>query len=488
MTSVGSLGVGSGLDLNGLLDKIGAAERAPLSAIRSRQSSYNARISSYGAVRSMLDALKTAAGKLADPVFMNGMKSSSSAQDVLTVSSDATAVAGSHAVSVSQLARSQTLASTGVASASSDLGAGAAANITIEFGSIAGTLDAASGKYDPGATFTPDAGKTAVTLSLASGQTSLEEVRDAINKAAAGALSASIVNDGSANRLVLTSTATGAASSMKVSVSGNAELATLLATDPAATQAMQQTVQAQDAALKVDGIAVTSHSNTVTGAIQGVTLTLAATGGSTVEVERDTASVQAAVNGLVSAYNNLHGKIAQLTAYDAGKKTGGGLVGDNTLRAIESRLRETLFQPIAGAAAGAPTLLSDVGMAVTKDGSLQVDAAKLGAALAGAPDTVARLFAGDAAADGAGDLFSALADAVTRDKSGESEDGILTIAMSAASKRVDQLDEQYDRMDDHIQATLDIYRKQFQQLDAVMSSMTSTSNYLTQVFARTPTK
>ncbi len=488
MTSVGSLGVGSGLDLNGLLDKIGAAERAPLSAIRSRQSSYNARISSYGAVRSMLDALKTAAGKLADPVFMNGMKSSSSAQDVLTVSSDATAVAGSHAVSVSQLARSQTLASTGVASASSDLGAGAAANITIEFGSIAGTLDAASGKYDPGATFTPDAGKTAVTLSLASGQTSLEEVRDAINKAAAGALSASIVNDGSANRLVLTSTATGAASSMKVSVSGNAELATLLATDPAATQAMQQTVQAQDAALKVDGIAVTSHSNTVTGAIQGVTLTLAATGGSTVEVERDTASVQAAVNGLVSAYNNLHGKIAQLTAYDAGKKTGGGWWATTPCAPSSRACARRCSSRFAGAAAGAPTRLSDVGMAVTKDGSLQEDAAKLGAALAGAPDTVARLFAGDAAADGAGDLFSALADAVTRDKSGESEDGFLSIALSAASKRVDQLDEQYDRMDDHIQATLDIYRKQFQQLDAVMSSMTSTSNYLTQVFARTPTK
>lgn len=488
MASIGSLGVGSGLDLNGLLDKISAAERVPLSALRTRQSAYNAKISAYGTVKGLLESFKTAAGKLADPAFMTGMKSSSSATDVLTVASDSTAVAGSYSVNVTQLAQSQSLVSTGVASTSTDLGSGSAATITIDFGTIAGTLNSTTGTYDAGATFTQDASKTSVTVSLASGATSLAEVRDAINKAAAGAVSASIINDGTSNRLVLTSTATGANASMKIGVTGNTELAALLGNDPAGTQAMRQTMTAQDAAATVNGIAVSSRTNLVEGAMQGVKMTLASTGTSTVKVEQDTASVQSAINDFVAAYNKLDAKIKDLTAYDGEKKAGGMLVGDATLRIVQSRLRSTLFEVVPGAAAGDPSVLSDLGIAVTKEGALEVKSDKLAAALKDRPDGVAYLFAGDAGQAGVADRFSSVIDAITQDKSGDADDGVLVTSVNGAKKAVEQLDEDYDTMDEHIQSKLDIYRAQFQRLDSIMSSMNATSSYLAQMFSKPTTK
>lgn len=488
MASIGSLGVGSGLDLNGLLDKMAAAERVPLSALRTRQSAYNAKISAYGAVKGLLESFKTAAGKLADPSFMTGMKSSSSAADVLTVSSDSTAVAGTYSVNVTQLAQSQSLVSSGVASASSDIGAGSAATITIDFGAIAGTLNTTTGTYDPGATFTQDAARTSISVPLASGATSLEEVRDAINKAAADAVSASIINDGTSNRLVLASTATGANASMRIGVAGNSELAALLGNDPAGTQALRQTMQARDAALTVNGIAVSSRTNTVDGAMQGVKMTLVATGSSSVKVERDSGAVQAAINDFVAAYNKLDAKVKDLTGYDADKKAGGSLVGDSTLRIIQSRLRSTLFEVIPGAATGNPSVLSDLGISVTKEGSLEVKSDKLAAAMKDKAEGVAYLFAGAADTPGLADRFSSIVEAVTQDKSGETDDGILTTSVNGAKKAIEQLDEDYDTMDEHIQAKLDIYRAQFRQLDSIMSSMNATSSYLTQMFAKQTTK
>src|SRR5262249_8212953 len=158
----------------------------------------------------------------------NGCKSTSSDSSVLTTTSSSSAVAGSYKIDVSKLAQSQTLVSNGVASTSTDIGS-EAATITIDFGSITGTLDPSTGQYAAGATFPADPSKTSIAVSLAAGATSLEDIRAAINKASGGAVTASIVNDGSANRLVLSSTATGQTASMKISVGGdNAALQALL--------------------------------------------------------------------------------------------------------------------------------------------------------------------------------------------------------------------------------------------------------------------
>lgn len=482
MASIGSLGVGSGLDLNGLLDKIAAAERAPLNAIKSRQGAYNAKISAYGTLRSMLGTLQTAADKLARPDFLNSYKATSASTDVLTVASASTAVAGSYTVNVARLAQSQSLVTEGiVADAAADIGS-TSATITIDFGTVTGALDAATGKY-AGAAFAADAGQDPITVTLAAGATSLADVRDAINGAADGAVTASIINDGSSHRLVLTSTATGASSSMEVNVAGNADLQSLLGHDMEGTQGLRQTVAAQNAALKVNGIDVTSPSNTVEEAMQGVTLTLVDAGTTTVKVERDQSAVETAINDFVNAYNKLNTKMREMTAYNSDKEQGSVLTGDNTARLIQSRLRDALFDAVGGAAAGDPSLLSDLGISAEKDGSLKVDSAALSQALAGNPDGVTYLFAGDGDTEGLAASFSAAIDALTQDETGDDDDGLLTISTTYAKKAIERLDGDYDRAADRIDAKVEIYRAQFRQLDALMSNMNATSSYLSSQFA-----
>ena len=483
MATIGSLGVGSGLDLNGLLDKIAAAERAPLSAIKNRQSAYNAKISAYGTVKGMLGTLQSAADKLARPDFMNSYKATSGSTDVLTVSSGSAAVAGSYAVSVSKLAQAQSLVTEGlVADAGADIGA-TAATITIEFGTISGSLNTTSGKYADGATFVPDVGQDAITVSLAAGATSLEDVRDAINDAAAGAVTASIINDGSSHRLVLTSTATGAASSMEVSGAGNSDLQSLLGHDIETAQGLRQTVEAQNAALKVNGIDVTSPTNTVEEAMQGVTMTLLDAGTSTVKVERDKSAIETAINDFVNAYNKLNTKIREMTAYNSDKEQGSVLTGDNTTRVIQARLRDALFEAVGGVAAGDPSLLSDLGISAEKDGSLKVDSAALSEVLIANPDGVSYLLAGDDDTDGLADTFSAVIEALVVDDDGEDQDGLLTISTTYAKKAMDRLGEDSVRMQDRIDAKIEIYRAQFSQLDSLMSNMNATSSYLSTQFA-----
>lgn len=493
MASIGSLGVGSGMDLNGLLDKIAASERLPLNAIKVRQASYQAKVSAYGILAGMLTGLKSAADKLADPKFATAFKSSSSATTVMTASSDSTAVAGSYAVTVDRLGQSQTLVARGVATTTDDIGS-AAATITISFGATTGTFDATRQTYetfDPATStwsssgaFAADGARTPITVSLEAGKTSLADVRDAINAAADGALTASIVNDGTSHRLVLSGAATGQKSSMLVAVDNtNADLQALLANDPAGTQNLRQTGAAQDAALTVNGIAVTSPTNTVAGALQGVSLTLVDKGTSSVKVERDTAGAQAAINEFVSAYNKLDAKLKELTAFNAGSKAGGVLLGDGTARAIHSRLRSALFDVVPGLAAGDPTTMSDLGIAFQKDGSLAVNSTRISDALASRPEAVGRLFGGDGTAQGVADKLSSLIGTFTDDETGESEDGLLTLAVSGARKAVTSLDQDYERVEERIDAKLEIYRAQFRQLDSIMSGMTATSSYLTNQFA-----
>jgi flagellar hook-associated protein 2 len=478
MATIGSLGIGSGLDLNGLMDKLEASERAPLAAIKARQSGYNARLSAYGTLKSLLGTLQAAADKLADASFMTGFKTTSSAATVLTTSGDSTAVAGSYSVNVARLAQSQSLVSGGVATSTADVGS-AAATLTIDFGAISGTLNETSGAYDAGASFDADGTRTAVSVALEAGKTSLADVRDAINKAAGGTVTATIVHDGSNNRLVLASSATGLKSSMRVAVGGtNAELNALLGNDPAGVQALRQTVAAQDAALTVNGIAVTSATNTVAASIQGVTLTLAAAGSSVVKVERDTASVEGAINDLVGAYNKLNTKLKDLSAYNAEKRIGGTLLGDSAVRLIQSRLRAALTEPRAGEA-GDPKLLSDIGVAFQKDGSLEVKAGKLAAVLAGNPAGVATLFAGAAGGSGLGKGVSSLVDTLNHE-----DNGLLAVATDGARKAISRLDREYESGEERLEAKLTIYRAQFRQLDSVMSGMTATSNYLSTQFAQ----
>ncbi len=471
MASVSSLGIGSNLDLNGLLDKLTTSESAPLVALQSRKDSYTAKLSAYGTMQNALSNFQTAAAKLAVSNLFKGTAVTSSATDVLSATVSAAGQPGVYTVNVAQLATSQSLASAGVVDSKATVGKG---TVTISFGKISGgTLDPDTGKYTS-ASFSPDATVAGGSFVIDDSNNSLEGLRDSINASPALGVTASIVKDGSAAsyHLLLSSRATGEASSMRIGVSGDASLQNLVAQDSSAAQAMRQTAIAGNAALNVNGLSIVSSGNTVTDAVQGVTMMLAKTGATTLKVSTDSSAVQSAVGGFVAAYNALQGTISQLSKYDVAKKSGAALVGDSTLLSIQTRVRSALNTPQAGAL----QVLSKVGVSFQRDGTLTLDSTKFDAAFSASQSAVSELFAGKGSNTGFGTQIAALVGGFT------DANGILGVAKTGINSTLKSLDLQYAAGQTRVNATVARYRAQFSQLDMMVSSMSSTASYLTQQF------
>eukprot|EP01114_Cavostelium_apophysatum_P014574 TRINITY_DN3813_c0_g1_i2.p1 TRINITY_DN3813_c0_g1~~TRINITY_DN3813_c0_g1_i2.p1 ORF type:complete len:735 (-),score=277.25 TRINITY_DN3813_c0_g1_i2:107-2311(-) len=271
----------------------------------------------------------------------------------------------------------------------------------------AGLAAGSAGSYLGGAAFSQDGSQASGTVTLDAGDQSLQGIRDAINKANIG-VTATIVSDGGTNpyHLVLTSNATGAKSSMKISVDGadgqpgEPAIAALLGHDPGGAQGLTQTAAAQDTLLNMNGIDIRSSSTTVTEAVQGVSLDIAGVGSTTLNVTRDTAAVSTAVNNFVKAYNDLNKTISSLAGYNAETKVAGPLQGDASVRSIQSQLRRQLGAAVEGLG-GKLTTLSQVGITFQKDGNLAVDTGKLNKAVTENFAEIGGLFAAmGAATDG----------------------------------------------------------------------------------------
>jgi flagellar hook-associated protein 2 len=389
-----SAGIGSNLDVDGIVSKLMSVERQPLTKLAQQEASYQTKLSGFGTLKGALTAFQSAVRNLSDISKFQGLKVSAGDATVVSASATASAVPGSYALKVNQLAQAQKLVAAGVVSDIAPVGKGV---ITFDFGSITGgTYDPLTGKYT-GSTFTT-AGSGVKTVTIDSTNDSLAGIRDAINKAAIG-VTATIVNDGSGTpyRLSLSSSATGAATSMKISVANTAPdtgLSTLLSHDPAAGQALVQKSTAQDAQFTVDGIAVSKASNTVSDVIGGVTLNLLTTNTTptTVTIARDTAAVTTAVNDFVKAYNEISKNFVDATAYNPSTKQAAILNGEASVRGMQAQVRAVLSNPVAGGAS-AFSRLSEIGVAVQKDGSLAVDATKLGNAITNNFNDLAGLFA-----------------------------------------------------------------------------------------------
>lgn len=233
------------------------------------------------------------------------------------------------------------------------------------------------------------------TVTIDPGSTSLQGIRDAINAAKIG-VTASIVNDGSAapNRLVLSSDAIGANTSMRITVrDGNAALANLISHDPSGTKKLSEITPASNASLTVDGIPVSKDSNSINDVIQGVTLNLLRPGDApaTLDISRDTGAVKTSVEEFVKSYNELKKVITELTAYNEATKKGAALQGDSAMRSLESQIDTLLSTPL-NTPAGSLNTLSQIGVSKQANGSLALDAAKFDKAMETKFGEVAALF------------------------------------------------------------------------------------------------
>lgn len=438
MASISSLGIGSGLDLNGLLDQLQDAERGKLAPIERQLETQQTKISSYGRLQSALSQFQTAAAALNDSELYESL-STNVGGSAITATADDSAQPGSYNVSVETLATRGTLASEGV-TASDEVLSTTEQTLTLTFG---------------------DGTTQDVTIAADS---TLEDMRDAINADEESGVNATIVFDGTDYRLALSSSDTGADASIAgFSFSGTA---------PFVADTANTLQSGTNASLSVNGIAITSPNNQVEGAIQGVTLNLQEEGDSTVAVEQNTRAVREAVTGFVDAYNDLKGTISDLTSFNAETGAAGDLLGDSTVRTVESRLRSVL----GGGIEGQFSSLSDMGISLQSDGTLKIDGDKLDGAIASNQDALSAFFAGGVDKEGMAGQLNTMVDQLL------STNGSVKGAIAGAENRVESLVERYTRMEQSIDQTMARYRTQFGQLDGMIAQMNQTSSYLTQQF------
>lgn len=473
MAGISNIGVGSGLDLQTLLQNLQDNENAALDPINAQAASYNAKLTSYSKIKGALDAYQAAAKNLSNPKTFDVVKAAVS-NGILSIATSADSVPGSYDITVNNLARAQTLAAKGVADQKANIGGG---TITFDFGK-----DIATG----GA---PTSTKT-VTIGS---DTSLQGIRDSINKADIG-VKASIINDGSGTpyRLILSSATTGEDMTMRVSAS-DAAVSNVVAFDPTlATQpnGMEEKVKAANASLTVNGVDIISQTNSVTDAVPGATLTLTAKGDTTVTTTQDDDAIKTAVTAFVSAYNTLLTTAATETHTDTSTNqpgdpsTSSPLAGDSTTRNMLTSMRSMLNAVLPDGKGGTLTL-SQLGISFDLDptgdgqnyGKLKVDDDKLDAAIANNSQAMSVFFGG---VDGSKGLGNTVDDYVT---GLEATGGALTSVTDGLTASLKQLNDQYTQTQDRITATMDRYKDQFTQLDILVSQLNQTKDYLTQQFA-----
>ena len=482
MAGISISGIGSGLDINSLVTQLVAAEAQPATnRLNRREAGLQAVLSGIGTFKSALSEFRSAAAALSNPAKFEGMKASTSGDGVFTANAGSLAQPGKYSVEVLQLATAQRLA-TPAASAFSA--------ITDSVGH--GTLTIRFGLYDATATtFTANPEFAAKTVTIEPSNGTLEGIRDAINEADIG-LRASIVNDGTGYRLVLGPLATGAGNAVEISVDdgdgGNTDSSglSLLAYQPT-TKNLVETVAAEDARVVIDGLAITSPGNTLSEAVQGVTLELVKTApGETTElsVARDTAAINGAVQAFVDAYNALVEVSESLTTYNPETGARGALLGDAAVRGMTGQLRRHLGDSVAGAPDALRTL-SDVGISIQRDGKLEFDSAKLQAAIAADPQAVASLFAGTESDEGAEvppatGIAERLNEYLT---SMLKTSGPLNSRTASLTERIADIDDARESLARRLDSLETRLRNQFTAMDALVSQLAATGSFLTQQLA-----
>jgi flagellar hook-associated protein 2 len=453
MATLSSAGIGSGLDVQGIVTQLVAAERGPKqNQINKANAQIATKITAMGSLKGALGAFQNALSSLKTTDIFNSRTAKSGDEKIFTVSADSTATAGSYDVHVEKLAKAPQLSSDAfVTGATEVVGTG---QLKIETGtkSFSVTID--------------EEHKT------------LADIRDAINKSTDNTdIKATIVKGTDGAHLVLTSSKTGEANAIKISTTeGDGGLARLTYSAPGDVTNFTELKPAQDSVIIIAGQQSKNDSNVVKGAIDGVTLTLLAENKEvddvvSLDVALDTGSITSRINNFVAQYNGLASTMASLQSYNADTKVAGPLLGDSLLRSIESDLRSGLVTPVSGTSQSNYQTLASLGITTKKDGTLEVNAEKLKKAIETDSASVAQLFGSENGIAARLDKqiaprLAAEGDIAARNKGLDKRSATLKVDQTTLEARLAVVQQRY--------------MKQFTALDSLLSNMSSTSSYLAQ--------
>jgi flagellar hook-associated protein 2 len=449
-----SLGSGSNLPLQDVLDKLSDNEKLQLTQIKNQQTQVTSQISAYGQLQSAVEALQTAAQGLSDPKTFAATKATVTGTD-FTATTDTGAVPNNYTVKVEQLATGQSLRSGPVADRKAQIGAGGTITVSLADG-------------------------TSQTVTLGADH-SLNGVAASINGDDKLGMTASIVTDGDGNSyLMVASKNTGTKAAVTSIVASDSALNSQIGYTQGSPSPMTQVgAGPQDAKLQINGVEIVSGSNTIDKAIDDVTITLTAASNTdnTLSMTTDTSAQSNAVKGFVSAYNALRGLIASDTAFDADTDQSSVLTGDATVRSIQNLLANALQVLTSG---GNINTIQDLGISTdtsTKDGLLKLDSDALDSALKANPLDVQNIIGGTG---GLGDLMTKAANVIL---GSNGDNGMLAARTDGLSLTSKTLQETFDSTQDRIDADIANIRAKFVTLDSFVAQMNSTSTYLTQQFA-----
>jgi flagellar hook-associated protein 2 len=451
MGGLSSIGIGSGLDGNALVERLVSAERAaPERRLNRKEATLQAELSAFGVLKSKASELGDALGALAG--LSEARKSSLSNRDLFSATVSDGASLGRYGIVVNDVARAQSLA-TQATFAGEDAVVGT------------GTLSLSVG------------GGAAVDVAIDAENQSLGGIRDAINAAEAG-VTAVVLNDGTGERLILTANDSGLANTIDVAVTedgGTPGLSALRYT--AGDRRFDELVAPTDASLTVNGLPVTRTSNEIDDLLPGVALTLQGADSGTevrLDVASDPGATRKAVEAFVEQYNEVLKTVKSATNFDPESGRGGPLVGDSTVRGFVGELRSALVSSLETDAETFSTLV-EIGVTTGPGGTLEIDSARLDDALASDFGGVNALLAS------AGERFGGIVDRFADD------DGRIDARTDGLRARIDDVADSRERLEQRIADVEARYRREFGALDTLVAQLNQTSSFLGQQLANLPT-
>jgi len=437
--AISSPGLGSGLDVNSIVTQLMAIEERPLTQLNTKEATVQASISAMGSFKSALSSLQSSLTALGKEDTFRAMSTKSSDSAVLTATSTSSSTAASYSVTVNRLAQAHKTGSAAFAD-------------TATFGGTAGdemtlTLDDKS-----------------FTLDLSTAKT-LQQIQTAINDElnTTGATAGLITGDSGQQTLTLTSDSVGFDNRVQLSFGGTLNASTfdfsMLNRDGEGV--LIATENELDSSVTIDGVSVTRSSNSITDAISGVSLDLKSEGSADVTISADSTPATSAVSSFVNSLNDVLAQTKSISSSGSGNRS--------VMRSIEIQINSILNTELKGV--GSFSYVAELGITTKEGGGMQLDSVDLTAAMQDDLESVVQFFSDENSGfvtkmDGVLDSFL---------RSGGVIDGIV----DGAENEVTQIERSRSLLEQRLVSTEARIRSQFESLDTLMSSMQTTSNYLT---------
>jgi len=434
-------GIGSGLDIESIVTQLVRAESQPLVNLDVKEQDLKLRLSAFGSLKSNLSGFNSSVTALSSLDKFKIFAATTSDETAVTATADSSGAVGTFDVTVTQLAQRNRVTSSAFVDSST---------------ALANTGD-----------LTIDVGGVAFTVTIDGTNNTLSGIRNAINLASDNTgVTASVLNEDGGSRLIIAANDSGTAKAASIT-SSNA-----LTTELNLTEIDPVNDIAQDAIADINGFTVTRSNNTISDAIQGVTLELLTTGGtSRVDVSRDDTAIGASINTFAKAFNTLRGQLNGL------RREGGTLEADSTILSINRDIDSVLNNraSITGVSFG---FLAEIGLTRNKAGDFILDQSLLTKALDSDFDGVSKLLADDP-----GGFLARLDETVS---GFTAFDGLVSARSKGIDSEISGLQEQRDRIEARIATVEKRLRSQFSALDGLVGQLRATGSFLSQQLSALP--